>query len=134
MSRINPKSAAARSALGVFGLLAVAACTNSIAATSGELVSKSDGPLTCTIEQTRQNGMIRLQAVVSATSELSGEYRFSVRGGGANINQGGPFMASPNSDTTVGVIQLSTGAYTIELDVDAGSRSVACKDSVRLSI
>lgn len=122
----------ARVALGLMGIGALAACTSSIAATNP--ITETDGPLTCSIEQKAAGSMVRLDAVVSADADISGEYRFTVRGNGTNINQGGPFMATPSGDTKVGVIQLSKGAYTVKLDVDAGSRSVTCEDTIRLSI
>ncbi|MEO1748990.1 MAG: curli-like amyloid fiber formation chaperone CsgH [Pseudomonadota bacterium] len=134
MTRKTLTSLSARSALGMVGIIAVAACTNSIAADAGNMVSKTSGSLTCSIAKTKTNGMVRLDAKVSSTSEVSGEYRFSVRGNGTNINQGGPFFASSGGDTTVGMIQLSSGAYTVKLDVDAGGKSVKCEDTIRLSI
>ncbi|MEO0542809.1 MAG: curli-like amyloid fiber formation chaperone CsgH [Pseudomonadota bacterium] len=134
MTRNTFTSFSARTALGMVGIIAVAACTSSIAADAGDTVSKTNGHLTCSIAQTKTNGMVRLDAKVSSTAEVNGEYRFSVRGGGTNINQGGPFVASTNGDTTVGVIQLSSGSYTIKLDVDAGGKKVKCADTIRLSI
>ncbi|MEO1701728.1 MAG: curli-like amyloid fiber formation chaperone CsgH [Pseudomonadota bacterium] len=134
MTRNHFTSFSARAALGMVGIVAVAACTNSIAAMAGDEITKTNGPLTCSIAQTKTNGMIRLDAKVSATADLSGKYRFSVSGNGTNINQGGPFVASSDGDTTVGVIQLSSGAYSVKLDVDADGKSVMCKDTIRLSI
>lgn len=118
----------------IVGAIALAACTNSIAASTSSTAKQTEGPISCAIEQTRTNGLVRLDAVVSADQDLSGEYRFSVKGSGTNINQGGRFVAVPNKDTKVGVIQLSKGAYNVKLTVDGGGNSVSCTESVKLAI
>ncbi|MEL6948171.1 MAG: hypothetical protein AAFO73_11130, partial [Pseudomonadota bacterium] len=74
MTRNSLTALTARGALGAFGLVALAACTSSIAATS-DTITETDGPLTCAIEQKASGSMVRLDAIVTADTDLSGKYR-----------------------------------------------------------
>jgi hypothetical protein len=93
------------------------------------------GSLTCEITVHRSDGMVELQALVSAAHQTSGSYRLRVvksgGGGSADIDQSGGFMANANGPSVVSTVAVGSGGrYTARLSVTADGRTVECSRRV----
>lgn len=130
MSRLILSSRRVALALGL--ILAPAAA---FAGMSGS-ASSAGGPVRCEIRAVPQGGLLSLTALVEADRAVTGRYTLEVegagRGGGTQLNQGGPFTASAGRAQTLGSVTLSgRGAlYDVALDVTVGGRTVSCNERV----
>jgi hypothetical protein len=94
------------------------------------------GPVRCEIRATPQGGMVSLEALALADSNVSGTYSFHVervgRTGGTNIEQGGAFSAGPGRPATLSTITLSANSavYDANLEVMVGDKSISCVERV----
>ncbi len=104
-----------------------------VAAASAASQVKS-GPLSCEIRQQVSGGMLTLQGVATADSDMSGSYRLKISGGSgggsSTINQGGEFSASAGEDVTLGRVTVNAGGYyDVTLEVSGGGHSARCADT-----
>lgn len=90
----------------------------------------SGDPIACQIEQSRSGGMIMLEGVVTSTQPVTGHYAFSVRGPGANINQGGDFEAAAGEAVSLGSIMIGANgtSHDVRLEVTAAGYSATCSE------
>ncbi|RNC93721.1 MAG: hypothetical protein ED558_12645 [Oricola sp.] len=116
------------------GLLAATLATGCSAIASDTDNTNAD-PVRCEIQADDQRGMVRLQGVMHADTDVNGTYTFTVksvgRGGSTNISQGSSFYAGPSGPTTLGMVMLSAGgAYDVELDVKADGQRYRCAERI----
>ncbi len=112
------------------GLAAAGATTGAV-----DVQAANHDPVRCEIVAERTGSMVRLAGLMHADREISGEYRFDIRGGGTggntNIRQGSTFHAGPSGPTTLGMAMLSAGgSYQVDLDVTANGRTYSCAERI----
>ena len=78
------------------------------------LATAANGPVSCAIRTTPVAGGVRLEAIATAKSAVSGSYRLSVgsnSGDASNtIVQGGAFEAAPGSENVLSTVVLGSDA------------------------
>lgn len=122
-SVIHPRRLLTLAALALIPVGAMATMTTAGQASADKL---------CTIEATREAGMIRLDAQVHANKALAGSYTLQIEksggGGTATISQGGEFDARPGQAVTLTSVSVDAKGtrYKAVLDVEAGGKSFRC--------
>lgn len=93
-------------------------------------------PLTCAIRATPVAGGVRIEAVASANSDVTGTYRLKVAGGGGGgsntIAQGGDFSVTAGERSTLSSVVLggeAAAGYEARLTVEWPGGSASCKAS-----
>lgn len=120
MTIATPKTAL----LGVLTALALG-CT-AISAQTG--ATRTEGPLSCSVDMTARAGLLTLEGVVSSTEAVSGTYHLRVARGGTLMNQGGQFALRPGDTGRLGRITLNGPAMGLEVDLtlEAHGRTIRC--------
>ena len=111
-----------------------AAAPLSLALGTVAMAEKPSPDLVCEIRSSPAGSGIRLEAVVSAGADMSGEYDFVItkRGGGgsSNVSQGGDFQTGPGEETVLGVVTLGPGegsSVTAVLTVTEADGRASCE-------
>ena len=94
------------------------------------------GDIECRLENTRERGSVRLQAIAYAKEAVAGQYSFEVdKSGSAGMSQtaqSGEFHLSAGQETVLGEVTLGSGdgmSYTAVLTLGANGRQVSCSDT-----
>lgn len=105
------------------------------AVSSGQAATDPNAPIQCGVVSQTNNGMLSLQGVVLAKSNLSGSYQFALRsaGGGGNsntINQGGNFSAPSQQVTTLTQVTINaSSSYDLTFTIEANGQKLNCNQS-----
>jgi CsgH protein len=107
------------------GLAAGCAATTTAPPTAS---TRSYAPLACTLNVDQNGRMVSFQGSVQANEALSGTYSLTLRGGGTNIRQGGPFSARSGETVTVGQANLSgtPASYDANLSITVNGTTFNC--------
>lgn len=90
------------------------------------------GPVSCSIRSVPVAGGVRLEAVATTPTTLTGHYRLSVGGSGNTIVQAGDFEAQAGADNVLSTIVLGQEAgeaFDARLTVDWSGGSATCEAS-----
>ncbi len=107
-------------------LIAFAAHTD-----AGAAVPNSE-PLRCEVRVAKSGSFMKLEGLVHAKSSVSGTYHLIIAtsggGGTSDIEQSGPFTATPGSPANLGTVMLggSSANYTAKLSVKWNGQSTSC--------
>lgn len=89
----------------------------------------------CEIGATVNGGMIALTGQAATSPDVTGTYRLTVKGSGANgrtnISQGGRFTTSADGTATLGTMMLtnSGAVYEADLTIAVGSETCSCSET-----
>lgn len=101
------------------------------AVSSGQAATDPNAPIQCGVASHTDGGMLMIEGVVLAKSNLGGSYQFQLNsssGGGNNsISQGGNFSATAHQVTTLGQVSINAGSrYTLDFTIQANGQKLDC--------
>lgn len=102
-----------------------------------EKATAASKALACDIEVKRFDGMVEVQAVVSAPRPTTGTYSLRVAksgDGSANINQAGEFSVGQGPSVVSSVSLGGSGSFTARLAVSADGQHAGCSEKLSGSL
>ncbi len=112
--------------LTLLGAAVLAACGLTVPRGESLSFGAAAVPFSCAIRAEAAGGMTQVQGVLTATAPIRGSYDLRVRQSGADIRQGGDFIALPGQEMVLGAAQLSGDAPDVSLRIVTEGQVVEC--------